>query len=97
MDFDWDPSKDHINEKKHGISFGEAVMAFFDPFALVAHDALHSTPEEDRETLIGEAEPGVLVVVFTVRESGSIYRLISARRATRKERKTYEETKRISL
>jgi len=97
MDFDWDSSKAQSNKKKHGLSFEEAVMAFYDPFALIEHDPLHSTPEEDRETLIGEAEPGVLVVIFTVRESGALYRIISARRATRKERKNYEEAKRISF
>jgi uncharacterized DUF497 family protein len=97
MNFDWDPSKDQSNKKKHGLSFEEAVMAFYDPYALIELDTLHSTPAEDRETLIGEAEPGVLVVIFTIRESGTLYRIISARRATRKEKKNYEEAKRISF
>lgn len=97
MDFDWDPVKDKINQKKHGISFDEAIMAFFDPFALVEFDQENSTPDEDRELLIGETTPGVLVVAFTIRESGGIYRIISARRATRRERKNYEEAKRIPL
>jgi len=95
MDFDWDPAKAQSNKKKHGISFEEAVMAFYDPFALVEFDEEHSTPDEDRESLIGEAAPGVLVVAFTIRESGGIHRIISARRATRSEKKHYEEAKRI--
>jgi uncharacterized DUF497 family protein len=47
--------------------------------------------------LIGEADTGVLVVVFTVREEGNIYRLISARRANRKERERYEQSKAVPL
>ena len=72
-------------------------MAFDDPFALIEHDADHSTVEEDRGILIGEAWPGVLVVVFTTREQGEVYRIISARRATSREKRIYEEAKRISL
>lgn len=97
MRFDWDPSKAKENKKKHRISFEDALMAFDDPFALIEFDEEHSTPDEERERLIGEAERGVLVVAFTIRESGNIFRIISARRATRSERIQYEEAKRISL
>ena len=97
MRFEWDPSKAKNNAKKHSITFEEAVVAFDDPFALIAHDAEHSTPEEDREFLIGEAWTDTLVVVFTVREEGDKYRIISARCATRREIRIYEEAKRISL
>ena len=45
--------------------------------------------------LIGAADHGILVVVFTIRQPGNVYRLISARRASRKERKVYEEAKRV--
>jgi len=97
MKFDWDPSKDDRNHQKHGIRFLDAITAFDDPFALIAPDPAHSTTLEIREWLIGESDFGVLVVVFTVRQPGNIHRLISARPANRKERKTYEESKRIPL
>ena len=96
MQFDWDENKSAINEKKHRIKFDEAITVFDDPFALIAQDPKHSTATEVREWTIGEADPGVLVVVFTVRE-GSVYRIISARRANRNERRKYEESKRVSL
>jgi|GEM_PF-714954 len=95
--FDWDARKAAINEKKHRISFAAAITAFDDPYALIERDEEHSTLDELREALIGEAEPGVLVVIFTIREAGAVYRIISARRASKKERKLYEEAKRIPL
>jgi len=78
---------------KHGVSFELAITAFDDPFALVATDDRHSTPNEQREWLIGESDRGVLVVVFTKRERGETCRLISARRANRRERGRYENSK----
>jgi uncharacterized DUF497 family protein len=97
MRFEWDPAKAKSNAKKHRVTFEDSVVAFDDPFALIEHDTGHSTPEEDREILIGEAWPGVLVVVYTIREQGEVYRIISARRATRREKRIYEEAKRVSL
>ena len=72
-----------------------AITAFDDPYALIERDDEHSTESEIREALIGEATPGILVIIFTIRESGSIYRIINARRASKKERRLYEEAKRI--
>jgi hypothetical protein len=95
--FEWDPRKAEANRVKHGIAFAEAITSFDDPWALVADDPRHSTPDEERRWLIGEADCGVLVVVFTARESGEVYRLISARRANRRERERYEEARRVSL
>ncbi len=95
--FDWDPKKSLSNEKKHGVLFEQAITAFDDPYAMIEQDRVHSTSEEIREVLIGEADMGVLVVIFTIRQQGRLVRLISARRANRKERKRYEEAKRISL
>ncbi len=95
MKFDWDPKKATSNKNKHRVSFEEAITAFDDPYALIEEDPRHINEHRDR--LIGEADPGVLVVVFTVRQSGSVYRIISARRANRKERKLYEEAKRIPI
>jgi uncharacterized DUF497 family protein len=97
MEFEWDAGKARRNFDKHGIDFEKAITAFDDPYALIAPDYTHSTSEEIREWLIGESDQGVLVVVFTRRYRGQIYRIISARRASRRERSRYEEFKRISL
>ena len=97
MRFEWDERKAASNEAKHGISFGGAITAFDDPFGLVASDPGHSTPSEERRWLIGESDCGVLVVVFTIRDPGQVHRLISARRASRKERAQYEQGKRVPL
>ena len=67
MKFEWDSKKASSNKKKHGISFGDAITAFDDPYALIAPDRKHSTEEEIREWLIGETDNGVLVVIFTRR------------------------------
>lgn len=97
MQFEWDDGKARRNLQKHGISFIQAITAFDDPSALIALDDRHSCAEEIREWLIGESDDGVLVVVFTRRREGRVYRIISARRAGRRERKRYEEFKRVSL
>ena len=97
MKFEWDEKKAAINLKKHGIGFPLAATVFDDPCALIAPDAKHSDSVEKREWIIGMSEEGVLVVVFTKRCLGQIYRIISARKASKKERKIYEEYKRIPL
>jgi hypothetical protein len=97
MRFDWDPAKADANRTKHGVEFTEAARAFDDPFALVAHDETHSTLDEVRWWLIGEADESVLVVVFTIRPPDDVRRLISARRANRRERYRYEESKRVPI
>ena len=98
MKFDWDSAKALLNEKKHGLSFEQAITAFDDPMALVAPDPKHSTLKEERQWLIGQTDlDTVVVVVFTDREDGKIRRIISARSASRKERNTYETLKRIPL
>jgi len=96
MRFDWDYLKAEKNLKKHGVSFEVAITAFDDPFALITVDEKHSRTEK-REWLLGESDSGVLVVIFTIRQPGNIYRLISARLANRKERKQYEQIKDISI
>ncbi|MBI3769354.1 MAG: BrnT family toxin [Deltaproteobacteria bacterium] len=65
--------------------------------ALIAPDPKHSTATEERRWLIGESDIGVVVVAFTIRQPDNIYRLITARRASRKERSRYEEAKRVPL
>lgn len=94
--FDWDKNKAESNLKKHHISFDLAITVFDDPNALLAEDSKHSTNEK-REWIIGLSDKGVLVVVFTKRVNGTVYRLISARKANRKERILYEEFKKLSL
>lgn len=79
------PGQDDANLKKHRVSFKVAITAFDDPWALVAPDPKHSTALESREWLIGESDGGkILVVVFTKRLRGQIYRIISARPASRR-------------
>lgn len=88
MQFDWDKNKAESNFKKHGISFDDAVTVFADPYLLFTEDYQHSIGEE-REWAIGETENGlIIVVIFTVRQE--VFRIISARKATKKERKQYE-------
>ncbi len=91
MDFEWDERKREINRNKHGIAFEKVVEAFTDPFNLISLDSAHSTDNEKRQILIGRSECGIVVVVFTIRNSA--IRLISARRANRRERKNYEAHK----
>jgi hypothetical protein len=87
--FEWDPKKAKANLAIHGISFDEASTAFRDILALTIYDPLHSE-EEDRFVLIGNSHKDrLLVVVHT--EKGDNIRLISARKASKKERKQYEE------
>ena len=95
MRFEWDLKKSAANCEKHGVSFEEAIFAFYDPHAWIETDFSHSNEREIRERLMGEASPGILVVVFTVRDAGEIHRIISARKANRKERRFYEKAKRF--
>ena len=89
LKFEWDVKKARENIKKHGVSFEEASTIFGDPLALTIYDPLHSE-EEDRFVTLGESEKGRLMVVsFTDREDR--IRIISARVATRQERKDYEK------
>lgn len=87
IDFEWDVYKARSNRAKHGIAFEEAAEAFFDPFY---QEGDASTEEEQRDFIIGYSLlQRLLVVVYTRR--GQRTRIISARLATRQERKMYEE------
>lgn len=88
-DFEWDPSKAAANLKKHGVSFEEAVSAFFDLLSVTIDDPLHSASER-RAILIGQSSSGRLVVAAHV-DRGARIRIINARLATRKERRDYEK------
>lgn len=90
MHFVWDDKKSESNKRKHGISFDEAMSCFFDPFHLLIADPDHSAHEE-RMILIGMSIKARLLVVVHVEKVEKEVRLISARKATKKERKQYEE------
>ena len=90
MNFEWDQDKAASNEKKHGISFSEAITVFGDPFELTIADPDHSF-EEYRFLSIGRSSfEKLLVVAYTERYENSI-RLISARKATNQEQRYYEQ------
>lgn len=92
MKFSWNPEKERLNRRKHRVSFEEACYIFADPFMLTIFDEDHSE-DEDRWVSMGRvAESNVLVVVHThhVKNSDEYVRIISARRATARERKTYQ-------
>jgi hypothetical protein len=87
--FEWDPFKARRNQIKHGISFEEAASVFGDAWSISIPDPQHSG-EEERWVTIGKSRRArVLVVVHTERDSRT--RIISARKASTHERKTYEE------
>jgi len=89
--FEWDPRKDAENRRKHGLSFDEAQTAFADEHALLLDDPDHSATE-DRFILLGlSAAFRVLVVVHGYRDRNDTIRIISARKATRRERQRYNE------
>ena len=89
--FVWDEDKDRRNRKKHGVSFEEARTAFYDENAIEVPDPDHSD-DEDRFLLLGlSARLRVLVVCHCLREGESVIRIISARKATKKEIGHYEE------
>ena len=90
-EFEWDPVKAASNLKDHKVLFDEASTVFGDPLAMLMADPDHSE-EEERYLLLGASLPGrLLVVSFAERPPKT--RLISARKATRRERRQYEEDK----
>jgi uncharacterized DUF497 family protein len=89
MRFEWDPEKARRNLRKHGVSFDEAVTAFYDPLSATFDDPDHSD-EEQRYITIGFSSQGRLLVVGHT-ERGEIVRIISARRAKAHERKKHEK------
>jgi uncharacterized protein len=89
MDFEWDPQKAAQNLKKHRVSFEEAASVFGDPLALTFNDPDHSFGER-RSLTFGLSPDGRLLVVTHTGRRTKI-RLITARLATRHERKIYEE------
>lgn len=91
LHFDWDHKKSSTNKKKHGISFEEAETVFHDPSARLISDPDHSD-DEDRFILLGLSEKlRILVVCHCYGEGEALIRIISARKANRKETEIYEE------
>lgn len=89
LTFVWDERKDRVNQRKHGISFAEARTVFYDENAREYADPDHSAGEE-RFILLGiSGRLRVLVVCHCYRESESVIRIISARRAQRNEEEAY--------
>jgi uncharacterized DUF497 family protein len=90
IDFEWDERKAQQNEQKHGISFEEAQTAFYDDNARLSHDPDHSQ-DEDRYILLGmSAVLRVLVVCHVYRQGNDVIRIISARKATKREQQQYQ-------
>jgi uncharacterized DUF497 family protein len=88
---EWDERRNEANRRKHGVSFYEAATVFVDERALLIPDRQH-TEDEDRFLLLGtSAALRTLVVCHCYKESSEVIRIISARKATRKERTTYEQ------
>jgi uncharacterized protein len=89
LGFEWDGEKAEINFRKHNVSFIEASSVFDDPFSIVIDDPLHSVGENRFLTIGYSDRQRLLVVVFTERDRR--LRIISARVATSRERRTYEQ------
>lgn len=90
IEFEWNPAKAASNQKKHGVSFEEAKSIFYDEFAIQFFDG--ENPEaEDRFLMLGLSnESRILIVCHCERDSSNTIRIISARKATKNERKHYE-------
>lgn len=89
MQFQWDRAKAEHNLRKHDVSFEEASTVFYDALSVTGHDPDHSV-FENRYVVLGRSAAGRLLAVSHT-ESADCLRIISARRATRPERKLYEE------
>ena len=89
LTFEWDARKARSNVAKHGVSFEEASTVFGDPLSLTIPDPEHSKTEDRFVTMASAFTGKLLVVVHTDR--GDNIRIISARRASRRERKSYEK------
>ena len=89
MDFEWDETKAEANERKHGVPFAEAVSIFDDLLTLTGYDPAHSD-DEDRYISMGMSDSNRLLIVSHT-DRGDKVRIISAREASRKEQKDYED------
>lgn len=91
--FEWDRNKERQNLAKHKVSFEEALTVFYDEFALEFHDD-ENPAQEDRFIMLGMSSSlRILVVCHCLREKGNTIRIISARKATKKEKEYYSENR----
>jgi uncharacterized DUF497 family protein len=90
LTFEWDPAKAAANLKKHGVEFKEATTVFGDPLGWFQEDKEHST-EELRLRLLGRSSWNRLLAVLFTERGDAVIRIISARLATPRERRKYEE------
>lgn len=90
LEFEWDRQKAEENRKSHRVSFEEAVTVFRDPLARIFDDPEHSQ-DERREIIVGHSDKQRLLLVSFVERPRRV-RIISARRATRRERHDYEQS-----
>lgn len=86
---EWDDTKAEKNIKKHGVTFEEAATVLADPLAITFLDEIYRG--EERDITIELSALGKILLVVHMERSGSVIRIISARKATKKERKIYEE------
>lgn len=90
IEFEWDEAKASRNLVKHGVSFDEATTVFYDERAVQFYDDGHSELEEDRFLILGfSSKSRLLMVCHCEKGDGDVLRIISARPATRNERKYY--------
>lgn len=94
-DFEWDPAKALVNARKHEVTFDQAATVFLDALALTVYDRQNSGPGEERWFTLGfDARGSLLAVAHTYQTTGPArarVRIISARKATKRERRSYEE------
>jgi len=89
IEFEWDAVKASSNKRKHGVTFEESKSVFYDDFAIQFFDDKNSELE-DRFLILGQSNQSrILLICHCEKESGNIIRIISARKATPKERKLY--------
>lgn len=90
MDFEWGTEKAQKNLEKHGVRFEIAEAVFIDPNRITVIDDRFDYGEERLVTL-GRTHDGILVVVTTKRNDGQVIRIISARKANKRERRAYDD------
>ena len=88
--FEWDPNKNEVNKKKHGLSFETAKEVFYDEFAILFDDPDHSI-DEDRFLIIGSIKTEQICIVSHCYRDDDRIRIISARKATKAEKQVYQE------
>ncbi|MCF6219296.1 MAG: BrnT family toxin [Gammaproteobacteria bacterium] len=90
IEFEWNSRKAISNQKKHGVSFDEAKSVFYDEFAVQFYDS-ENYELEDRFLILGLSnESRILLICHCEQDSGNVIRIISARKATKNERKLYK-------